>query len=161
MSAAVAGPARRGLLATFGRHQVGSIVATAVDFAVMSALVSGLGVRPWLATAAGAFVGGVTNFSLGRHWIFSATEDDVRGQAGRYAFVSGASLAWNSAGEYVLTGVLGIQWLIARAIVALLVSVLWNFPVQRAFVYRARSTSVRRTPRAVEGEAEPSLGPNA
>jgi putative flippase GtrA len=140
MSSAVPHPSRPGLLATFGRHQIGSIVATAIDFGTMSALVSGLGVSPVLATAIGAAVGGFSNFLLGRHWIFSAKHDRVGEQAGRYAFVSGASLGWNAAGEYVLHDLLGIQYLLARVIVASLVSVCWNFPVQRAFVYRQRTS---------------------
>jgi putative flippase GtrA len=136
MNAAVPHPSRPGLLATFGRHQVGSIVATGIDFATMSALVSGLGMSPVLSTAIGAAVGGVSNFLLGRHWIFSAKHDPIGGQAGRYVFVSGASLGWNTAGEYVLHDLLGIQYLLARVIIAALVSVFWNFPIQRAFVYR-------------------------
>jgi putative flippase GtrA len=102
----------------------------------MSALVSGLGMAAALATAIGAAVGGVSNFLLGRHWIFSAKDDHVGSQAGRYAFVSGASLAWNAGGEYVLHDLCGIQYLLARVIIATVVSVCWNFPVQRAFVYR-------------------------
>jgi putative flippase GtrA len=125
-----------GLLATFGRHQVGSLVATAVDFGTMTLLVSGLGVPPALATAVGATLGGVTNFLLGRFWIFAADKDPAAGQAGRYLFVSGASLGLNVGGEYVLHDLLGIQYLLARVLIAIAVSVLWNFPVQRAFVYR-------------------------
>jgi putative flippase GtrA len=133
----VASPStRRSLLATFSRHQVGAIVATAVDFATMAALVSGMGMPAAAATAIGAAAGGLTNFLLGRHWIFSAAEGHAGGQAFRYAFVSGASLGWNTGGEYLFHDVLGLQYLLARVIVASLVSVLWNFPVQRAFVYR-------------------------
>ena len=127
---------RTGLLATFGRHQVGSVVATAIDFATMSALVSGFGMAAALATAIGAAVGGVSNFLLGRHWIFSAKHDPMGGQAGRYAFVSGMSLALNAGGEYVLHDLFGIQYLLARVMIAFIVSICWNFPVQRAFVYR-------------------------
>jgi putative flippase GtrA len=136
MNAAVPLTSRQGLLATFGRHQAGSIIATCIDFGTMSLLVSGLGMSAALATAIGAFLGGVSNFLLGRHWIFSAKHEHVGGQAGRYAFVSGASLGFNAGGEYVLHDLLGIQYLLARVIIATVVSVFWNFPVQRAFVYR-------------------------
>jgi putative flippase GtrA len=151
MSASVPA-ARRGLLATFGRHQVGAVVATAIDFATMSALVSGLGVPAALATAIGAAVGGLSNFLLGRHWIFSAREDHVGGQAWRYVFVSGASLGWNAGGEYVGHDLLGLHYLLARVIIASIVSVCWNFPVQRAFVYR-------ETAAAAHGQVSPSGAP--
>jgi putative flippase GtrA len=136
---AVTSPSPRpaaGLARTFGRHQVGAIVATIIDFSVMSALVRLLGVSAPLATAFGAGVGGITNFAMGRSWIFAASEGHAGHQAWRYAVVSGVSLLLNSLGEYILHDRLGIQYLLARVIVAATVSVGWNFPIQRAFVYR-------------------------
>lgn len=138
--------ARSGLLATFGRHQVGSVVATAIDFGTMAALVSGFGMGAAPATAIGAALGGLSNFLLGRHWIFSAQHDEAIAQASRYAFVSGASLAWNAGGEYVLHDMLGLHYLLARVIIAFAVSVLWNFPVQRAFVYRQTAARAQSSP---------------
>jgi putative flippase GtrA len=132
-------PPRPGLAATFGRHQVGAIVATAIDFATMTALVSGLGVFAPLATAIGAGLGGLSNFLLGRHWIFAAKDGHAGQQAWRYALVSGVSLGLNAGGEYILHDRLGIQYLLARVIIAAAVSVGWNFPLQRAFVYRKES----------------------
>ncbi len=143
--AAMAAERGRGLLAAFKRHQVGSLVATAVDFATMSALVSGAGLPAAVATALGAAVGGVTNFSLGRHWIFRANDDRLSPQLARYALVSGASLFLNAAGEYLLSDVLAVQYFAARVVVAAVVSVLWNFPVQRHYVYGAPGRS-RRAP---------------
>jgi len=134
----------RGLASTFGRHQLGAIVATVIDFGTMSVLVSGFGLFAPLATAIGAALGGLSNFLLGRHWIFSASEERVADQAWRYALVSGVSLGLNAGGEYVLHDRLGIQYLLARVIIALVVSVGWNFPVQRSFVYARRTTNPRR-----------------
>ncbi len=127
---------RTDVLATLGRHQVGSIVATLADFAIMSVLVGGFEMSSTLATAIGAAAGGVTNFNIGRHWIFGATGMRAAIQAWRYALVSLVSLSLNAAGEYVLHDHLGIQFVLARVIVAIGVSVLWNFPAQRSFVYR-------------------------
>jgi putative flippase GtrA len=87
------------------------------------------------ATAVGAAAGGVTNFLLGRTWIFRAEHTPAGGQAVRYFFVSGASLGWNALGEYVLHDRLGLQYVLARAIVAVAVSLLWNFPMHRSFVF--------------------------
>jgi CDP-diacylglycerol--glycerol-3-phosphate 3-phosphatidyltransferase len=132
----VTAPPKQGLLATFGRHQVGSVVATLVDFGIMSALVSGFELPAALATGIGAAAGGVTNFTLGRHWIFRARDARAATQAWRYALVSLVSLLLNAAGEYVLHDRLGVQYLLARVLVSISVSVCWNFPLQRGFVYR-------------------------
>jgi putative flippase GtrA len=121
----------------FIRHQAASIVATAVDFSTMIGLVEGLGISPALATALGASAGAVTNFSLNRAWTFlqqGAQQAAPSGQAIRYAMVSFASLLLNTAGEWLLVRA-GSPYIAGRVVVAVLVSVLWNFPLHRRFVF--------------------------
>jgi putative flippase GtrA len=124
-------------LATFARHQAGAVFVTILDFTTMTVLVKQLGTSAVLGTVVGAAVGGVTNFILGRKWIFGGASRDanVRRQALRYAAVSGASLVLNATGEYLVHDCLGVQFQIARAIVAALVSVAWNFPMHRNVVF--------------------------
>jgi putative flippase GtrA len=122
------------------RHQAGSIVATIVDFTVMIALVSLAGAAPAVGTAAGASCGGIANFLLGRRWIFRATQHHPAGQAGRYAMVSLGSLVLNTCGMHVLASVMHQPYVAARLAVSFVVSVLWNFPMQRSFVFGGRST---------------------
>jgi putative flippase GtrA len=122
------------------RHQAGSMVATVVDFAVMIALVSLVGAAPAVGTAVGAASGGVVSFMLGRRWIFRATEYHPAPQAGRYALVSFGSLVLNTCGVHVLAGLMHYPYVAARLAVSFAVSVLWNFPLQRGFVFGGRST---------------------
>jgi putative flippase GtrA len=131
---------KRGVLFQLGRHQIGAIVATAIDFGTMTLLVELGHLAPAWATALGATFGGVTNFLLGRRWIFRAHEHDLGPQALRYATVSAASAGWNALGEALVNGWFGVQYIVARAIVAVLVSILWNFPMQRAFVFAPRAS---------------------
>jgi putative flippase GtrA len=120
-----------------GRHQAGAVVATAVDFTVMIVFVSVAGAPPELGTAVGAATGGVTNFVLGRRWVFRATDRHPLPQAGRYFVVSLGSLLLNTAGVHVLASVLHFQYVAARVAVSFLVSLFWNFPMQRTFVFGA------------------------
>jgi putative flippase GtrA len=120
------------------RHQAGAIAATLVDYGVMVALVSGGGASPALGTAVGATCGGIANFTVGRLWIFRATHGRTAPQAFRYALVSLGSLLLNTAGEHVLAERFHIQYVAARLAVSVAVSVLWNFPLQRTFVFKAR-----------------------
>jgi putative flippase GtrA len=136
----------RSTFATLARHQIGSVVATAVDFGTMIALVSGFGVPAVAATAVGAACGGASNFALGRKWIFAANDSSASGQAVRYALVSLASLGWNALGEYVVHDRLGVQYVAARGLVAIAVSLAWNFPLQRGFVFRAGARDASATP---------------
>jgi len=127
--------ARPALLATLGRHQVGAMLATLVDFGTMGALVTGFGVPAALATAIGAAAGGISNFGIGRHWVFGATGTRAAVQAWRYGLVALVSLLLNAAGEYAFHDRLRVHYLVARVVVSLGVSVCWNFPAQRGFVY--------------------------
>jgi putative flippase GtrA len=130
---------KTGLLMLLGRHQIAAIVTTAVDFLTMALAVQLLGVSPVVGTVAGATAGALTNFQLGRRWIYEArAHDTALSQGVRYAVVSGASCGLNALGEYALFNKLGLQYLVARAIVAVAVSLCWNFPMQRYFVFQRR-----------------------
>jgi putative flippase GtrA len=122
-------------LAVLLRHQAGSFAATVVDFSVMIALVSLAGAAPAVGTAIGATTGGIVNFLLGRRWIFRATQYHPAPQAGRYAMVSLGGLVLNTCGVHVLAGVMQYPYVAARLAVSFAVSVLWNFPLQRSFVF--------------------------
>jgi putative flippase GtrA len=122
---------------TLLRHQLGALAATALDYALMILAVERLGVTPPVATALGAMAGAVANFLLGRAWIFHADKGAWTAQAARYAVVSGASAGWNALGVLVLHDV---PYVWARVAVSIAVSVLWNFPAQRRFVFRTLET---------------------
>ncbi|GAC1559805.1 MAG: hypothetical protein NVS3B10_18370 [Polyangiales bacterium] len=127
--------ARSGLWAVLGKHQLAALACTVVDFAVMLGWVRGLHGGIVVATVAGSVVGGALNFALGRRWAFHATASAPGGQAARYVLVALATLALNAAGM-ALFGVRSAI-LVARFFVAAIVSVFWNFPMQRWFVFRA------------------------
>ncbi|SRR5579883_452933 len=132
-------PAKSGTWHTLGRHQMGSAVASAIDFCAMILCVEALRLSPVLGTAVGATLGAATNFGLGRMWIFRLQTGHPAPQALRYGLVSAASAGWNSLGEHVMHDRAHLQYVLARALVALAVSLLWNFPLQRRFVFRERS----------------------
>jgi putative flippase GtrA len=112
------------------------MVASIVDFGTMILCVERLGLSPVTATAIGPTLGAVTNFCLGRAWIFRLQSGRPEVQAMRYALVAGASAGWNALGEHVTHNLAHMQYVLARAIVSIAVSLLWNFPMQRRFVFR-------------------------
>src|ERR1019366_4190342 len=118
-----------GLWSTLGRHQLGAGVA-------MVALVERFGLSPVAGTVVGASLGAITNFVLGRVWVFPRHSGHWAAQGSRYAVVAGASAGWNALGEHLVHDVAGMQYVLARVLVAIGVSLLWNFPMQRRFVFR-------------------------
>ena len=121
------------------KHQASSLVATVVDFGTMIAMHELVHLSPAWSTVVGASCGAASNFTLGRHWTFRATADRAYAQAWKYAIVSATSLALNALGEHLLAERLHVQYVVARLGVAVAVSVLWNFPLQRAFVFAQKS----------------------
>jgi len=124
------------LLVSLRRSQVASLTATIVDFASLIFLVEVGHVWYVAATATGASLGAVVNFIMGRRWSFMAAHERIHGQAVRYAAVSLVSLVLNSLLVYLLTDHLQIHYAISRAMAAVLVGLLFNFPLHRRFVFR-------------------------
>jgi len=128
---------------TLHRHQIGALAATGADFAAMVLAVEWFVVDPVRATVLGASIGAMVNFGLGRQWVFQAHDGRVGPQVLRYALVSGMSLGFNTLGEHVAVGHLGTPYLASRVAIALAVSLLWNFPMQRHFVFGPAETPCR------------------
>lgn len=136
MQSAVPHRPRASGLKLLGKHQLASVATTALDYLAMILLVSGAGLDPVRGTIIGATVGATSNFLLGRHFIYRARERGVPGQLARYALVAAISLFWNGFGEHLLAVQLGMQYIAARLVVGTMVSLVWNFPLQRYFVFR-------------------------
>lgn len=121
---------------SFYKSQATSIVATTVDFAVLIFFTEIVGIYYVMSTAIGSAVGAVVSFFLGRNWAFRRQDGSLSYQALKYLFVSSASLFLNTNGVFFITEYFGIQYLISKGIVSLLVGVFFNFFMFRYFVYR-------------------------
>jgi putative flippase GtrA len=125
-------------VALIARHQTGALVATGLDFLAMIAWVE-LGVGgPVSGAGAGAATGAISNFILGRQWIFRVSGSPW-GQALRYVLVSVGSLGLNSAGQLLLLRTSHLPYVVSRVLVAAVVGLGWNFPLHRRFVFPRRS----------------------
>ncbi len=129
------------------RGTVAAVLATTVDFGVVVALVSGLALSPWLATAVGALIGAGVNFSVGRHWAFGGADHPAGPQAFRYGVTSGTSAALNAGGVAVL-GILPVPYPLAWGLVRLVVFLAWNYPLQRDYVFGGGRPVDTRRPHA-------------
>lgn len=155
-------PHKRRTIFVFSQHQISAAVATAVDFAIMIACKSGLGMTPAVATAIGSLFGAVISFTLGRHWVFHQAHGDIRGQALRYALASTLSLIFNSLGEKLFVA-LGLHYILARVLLSVVVGMLWNFPMHRYFVFRDRASPkpvVDAPDHGVSAAAPPQTAPH-
>ena len=84
--------------------------------------------------AMGTICGGVTHFMISRHWVFNAREGKWRGQMNRYVLVWIGNLALNACGLYLLSRA-GVAPMLAKVITATAVAVLYNYTLQKRFVF--------------------------
>jgi putative flippase GtrA len=124
------------LVAAYVRSQLSALLATVIDFAVMVALVELASLHYVIATALGALAGGATAFVLNRHWSFLAGHRELRTQALRYAVVWLGSIGLNCLLVYLMTDGAGLPYTWSKALTAVLVGAVFNFPLHRHFVFR-------------------------
>ncbi|HEY6037618.1 MAG TPA: GtrA family protein [Kofleriaceae bacterium] len=121
------------LTRTFIRSVVTSIFSTAVDFGTLLALTQIVDYR--IATAIGTIVGFLTNFTINRYWAFEAAEGALHWQFVRVLPVQAGSTLWQTLGMWLAVGTLGLGITMAKIIVSALVYLVWNYPMNRHFVF--------------------------
>ena len=120
------------------RHHMTAIISTIVDYSVMIGIVELSALGPVAATPIAAFAGAVTNFTVNRHFTYRVGDRPIKGQLFRFVLVSGASLGWNTLGEFLFLKVPHLHYFLARVITSTIVSNVWNYPLLRFFVFSER-----------------------
>ncbi|MGE5424416.1 MAG: GtrA family protein [Syntrophothermus sp.] len=119
----------------FIRFQMASCAATLTDFAVTIFLKEICGFWYMVSTSTGSLLGGITNFSLGRRWVFQVTETSTRKQATRYLMGWTGSILLNIAGVFLLTHFGKLNYLYSKIITSFLVGIFFNYFMQKKFVF--------------------------
>lgn len=156
-----------GTFFTFLRAQVSSQVSSITDFGVTILLASVFGgVMKTLfgeeyyygyATAIGAICGGIVNCTINYKWTFKAQGGNVGFVVIKYILVWIGSILLNTYGTVLLTELIkSIEYvnsalgdhtdkvfIVCKIIVSLLVGFIWNFNMQRLFVYKQTKWEVQ------------------
>lgn len=166
-----------GLFYTLLRSSVSSQVCGWIDTLTAFFAFSLLHLTPFLSTAIGAFIGGVLNCAINYRFTFHAYSVNWRIALFKFALVWTGSLLLNSYGTqvvyYLVKDNLWLQenvfmisnngtFLASRLFVALMVSLFWNFLLQRHFVFKVtrldlyidRLLTSRRKNKEAENECE-------
>jgi putative flippase GtrA len=116
--------------------QIAAFIGTAVDFGVVIFLTEFFGIWYVISNAIGATYGAVTNFFLGRNWVFLSTKNKVSHQAFRYFLVATGSMILNTLGVYLLTEFTSLNYIYSKIIVAVIIAFTFNFLLQKYFVFK-------------------------
>ena len=120
---------------TFARAQIASMVASLVDFWVTIILKEWMGFWYVSASAMGTIAGGITNFSMGRKWVFKSFSRQAEIQLLRYILVWMGYLSLTTSGVYLLTHYTPMTYVISKIIVSLFMAISYNYPLQNKFVF--------------------------
>lgn len=117
------------------RVAASGVGATTVDVGALIFLVEVVGCHVTLAAFLAAVLGGITNFVINKYWAFAdRTPLEIR-QLTLYAVVSLVTAAFTATSLHILAVVIGVPYLIAKAVAAGLVFFLWTYPAQARIVF--------------------------
>ncbi len=127
-------------LFVFGKAQVSSFIGGIVDYLIMISITEFFGVHYILSIAIGGLVGAVVNFLINRHWAFRSKEVPYecsgRRQLLRFCLVVINSIVLKSTGTWFFTSFMKIDYKISRIITDLIVSIIFNYMLQRHWVFK-------------------------
>lgn len=121
---------------TFGKAETSAIVASAVDFSLSFFLVQAVGTWYAMASFFGALAGGIVNCYVNYRWVFDKQKQRKPYLVLKYFVVWSISILLNTSGTWFFTELSGVNFIIIKAIVAIIVAILWNYQMQRIFVFR-------------------------
>lgn len=126
----------------FLKSQTSAFAASITDYAI-TALVCLVGGSVALSAMLGAVCGGVLNCLLNYRWTFAQTTQSKRTIASRYFLVWCGSIALNTWGTVLADNALQrcfadnvMTVMVARVSVSIAVAVLWNYMLQKYYVFK-------------------------
>lgn len=128
---------------SLGRSVVTSIFTTVLDFGTMIGLVELFDVNYVVATFVGSVVGFLANFTINRYWAFEAHEGAIGWQFVRVLPVQAGSTGLQTLGVWVFDRFIGLRYWVAKIVVSALVYSLWNYPMNRFFVFGRKIDTTR------------------
>ena len=120
---------------SLGRSILTSVFTTALDFGTLLGLAELLHVNHVLATFLGTVVGFLANFTINRYWAFEAHAGPIHWQFVRVLPVQAGSTGLQTLGVWVAERFVGLDLAVAKLVVASLVYLCWNYPMNRFFVF--------------------------
>lgn len=129
-------------IVTFGKAQISAWIASLVDFVSTIGLTHFANLWYGYSTFSGAMLGGVVNCIINYKWVFHPDAIKKKDVAARYMMVWAGSILLNTFGTLSLTESTGLSYIIVKAAVAIAVAVLWNYQLQRLFVFKTNTSMI-------------------
>lgn len=123
----------------FAKAQVSAFSGGIIDYLIMIACTELLHIHYTISIAIGGIIGAIVNFSINRYWTFNsnkATQLPVGNQLIKFIFVVAGSILLKSSGTYLFSNLLHLDYKITRIMVDILVSLCFNYTLQKYWVFK-------------------------
>lgn len=137
--------ARRNAFYVFAKAQASAFTGGMVDYLIMIICTELVHIHYTISILISGMIGAVVNFSINRHWTFRVTEvsaNPIGRQLFKFCTVVAGSIILKSAGTYLFTTWLIIDYKISRIIVDIIVSLGFNYVLQKYWVFRIKKDSL-------------------
>lgn len=121
---------------TFLKAQISAFLGGIVDYIVMIVLSDYFNIHYTISILISGMVGAVVNFSINRKWTFNAEDGKLKHQIPKFIIMVLGSIFLKSAGTYLFTTWLKINYKISRIITDLIVSLGFNYTLQNYWVFK-------------------------
>lgn len=124
----------------FLKAQVSAFVGGISDYLIMIFFTEVFHVHYTISIAIGGVIGAAVNFSLNNKWTFRSKDNPYKNsmlkQLLKFVLVVLNSILLKSSGTYLITTFLKLDYKISRIIVDLIVSIAFNYTLQRFWVFK-------------------------
>ncbi len=130
----------------FAKAQLSAFIGGIVDYLLMIFITEVFGIHYTISIVISGTIGAIVNFTLNRKWSFHSKilkyKHTRSNQLSRFVLVVINSIILKSAGTYLFTSLLNIDYKISRIITDLIVSLGINYNLQRHWVFRKEKNPV-------------------
>jgi putative flippase GtrA len=122
-------------LVIFLKAQTASILGSGLDYFTTIILTESFNLPYIESSFAGNVTGGILQFFLCRTWAFTGNSGKIKIQILRFIIVFCGNLILSAIGLFFLARYLGINYLISKTIVSIVLGVSYNYLLQNFFVF--------------------------
>lgn len=132
-------------LFVFGKAQFSAFLGGIVDYILMIFITEFFGIHYTISIAFSGIAGAIVNFSLNRNWAFRSKihlyHNPLNKQLAKFLLVLLNSIVLKSFGTYLITTLMQFDYKFSRIITDLLVSLIFNYTLQRHWVFRKQKSN--------------------
>ncbi len=127
---------RTNLTSTFFRYNIVAITASGVDLMLLILLTEIAGLWYLISAIIASVSGGIVAFILERHWTFKKKDNEIIKQVYKYILIWLFSIFLNIRLLYLFVDSFGVQYIISKVIVAVLVGIGFNFITHKYYIFK-------------------------